>query len=982
MEFLSWSLNAPTNAEFNRYMEKVNGKWQIKDPEAIHTWADNRKDMFIMFEKYHDRITSFGFHEFGVNPDGTIYDRSTERKVDNEKTGTRVLDSNGNVVLWVKNSLQYLMETYPNVRYAIQIVNMQSSNETKVDKFLDDTKKWDVCIDDTKRIAEQYIERFPMIKDIEVDFERAYHRDGDEIKYRDFLIRIKNEVCIPLGLGLRVNMYAMTGDFVPYYYSWHDYKTLSSAKDKNGNRAINEFQIMTYDFTYADSAPGPSTPLWWLENVLEHVKDSLPVDSTWVGNAGYGRRWGLDNKQSGRVVTYKQLAMWQNGMYVHNHEEEENWIWHNQDWLPFVGYNDEESMYQVTYPHMYDKFNVSISRDTGEGTVNRTRYSGKDIITSYFKSQQPIFKGIQGIANEPVNMTGNVSSVLGTVKISAKYLGEDVVFGTAKRANRAVYQYDKNLEACVPFPDERGKNGEITFNLNVKKAGNYKLIALVHFNTYQNTVINAELNGKPFVIGGDKLDEWWPFIVDEYAWLEVGNFDFNSSNTIKIKVSSGYIRGFVVCEDFDQNFLGGQVEFNSYLAPFKKRGQINENGYIEKVTADMPEKMTITAEILRREPRPAIIYEDIFSHYFNRSDVKVGYNITNEPYYLPVQDWWDSGPNKVYYEPDKAYACTDSKGIYKVGFSDGNWQLQEDGTVRASVPTGYSNQLVLYKKFSCNIQVRVDIKVSGAYPLAGIRFLATEEGNGNQGYLALLDYAQNKVTIVYEDGKGGWEEITSAWMSDQLIGMKGDTTGLIVSVWNGTVTVKVGDRVYIDKYKLPYSITSGAYGAFIKNGTMILSLFNVSTIDRYEPLEKVEVEVDGKKYVYGEVPRSVGYDEYGYLKYSGLDIKSTEITEQKWSTDYLNEPLAVVPSWTGRKYIKLKMLDAGIWVTYLYIGDTEGFSVSWNSDREGFIRTSDLINKYKCRGVAMWTMGQEDPLIYEYIPKSKLIRKASDQKNE
>lgn len=976
MKFLSWSLNAPTNTEFNRYAEKVGDKWVIKDPDAVLTWADARKDMFIMFEKYHEKITAFGLHDFGVNPDGSIYDYTTEtRDENNNRIGTKVLNENGQVVRWVKNSLQYLMETYPHIRYSIQLINMQGEGESKVDGFLDDVAKWDVCISETKKVAEQYIARFPMIKDIEVDFERAYHREGDEIKFRDFLVRMKNEVCIPLGLGLRVNLYAMTGDFVPNYYAWHDYKTLASAKDKNGNRAIDEFQLMTYDFSYAYSAPGPSTPIWWLTNVLEHVKNSLPPEKTWIGNAGYGRRWGLDNKQSGRVVTYKQLVMWQNGMYVHNHSDAENgkWIWHNQDWLPFVGWEDEESGYEITYPHLYDRFDVTMSRDTGRGTVNRTNYAGKDIITSYFKSQQPKFTGIQAILSEPSAMDGNVSEIYREgVMIPAEYLGKNTTFSSAKRASRAVYHYSSSSNSCVRATDETGRDGKISYTFSVAKVGKYRLIALVHFNTFMNNEINARLNGQPLVIGGDNLVEWWPFFIDKFAWLDVGTFDFETENVLEILPSRGYIWGFVVCEDFEQNFLGGEVEFNSFVAPFMKRGGVDEKGNIEKIVADLPEKFTLTGEILRREPRPAIIFEDTFIHYLNRSDVrneieeKGFYDVKREAYYMAIQEDYSSGA--IVGRANGKNVCTDENGVRAVGFSDGVWRLGEDGVVRGSANAGLTSQLVLHKEFGCNIQVRADIAVSGTYPFGGIRFLASEEGNGNQGYVAVLDYSMNRVSIFYEDGKGGWEELVHAWMSDQLINLKGKTASMTVSVLDGKAWVMVGDRVYINGYELPYKTESGAYGVFIKSGNISLSFFNISTLDRYEPLEKMRVEVDGKEYSSGEVPRTVGYDEFGYLVYSGLDINSTNMDGHKWSLDYINEPLAVVPSWEGRKKIRVQMVDAGIWFSFFYIGDKEGYSVAWNSDLAGFITTSHLIYRYGCRGVAMWTIGQEDPLIFEYIP--------------
>jgi len=370
MKFMSWSLNAPSSFIFDDYIQKINGEWQIINTNAIDGWDDSSTSLFYMYQKYNDKISGFGLHEFGVNADGSIYDyRAPSINVLN--------DSLTDVQSFVPTSLQYLMETYPNIDYSIQTICFGQ----KVDKFLHVNRATSIpnYINQLKKIAGIYRGKWNQINTIELDFEKIYTLlEGDPIYddrdapdrtvvgyavgddwnvYADFIKRIKDEVCIPLGMKLRVNMYAMTGDFTPYYYAWHDYKTLASRIDKNGERAINEFQIMSYDFSYAYSAPGPSTPIWWLKEILNHVDDSLPNNQTWIGNAGYGRRWGLDAQQPGSAVTYKQLLMWQNGMYVHSHRgDSKTWIWHDQPWLPFIGFNDKESGYQKTFMHLYDKF--------------------------------------------------------------------------------------------------------------------------------------------------------------------------------------------------------------------------------------------------------------------------------------------------------------------------------------------------------------------------------------------------------------------------------------------------------------------------------------------------------------------------------------------------------------------------------------------------------------------------------------------------
>lgn len=973
MKFMSWSLNAPSSSAFNRYIQKIDDEWKVVDPNGINTWSDSSRNMFYMFESFNKKISDFGLHEFGVRENGDIYDYRA--------TSINVLDnSHTKIRSWIPTSLQYLIEKHTHVNYSIQTINFGQ----KVDKFLHINRSGSIpnFINQLKIIAQIYKERWPSVNTIELDFEKTYTlKKGDPIYddrdksdrqiigyaydddwnvYSNFIKRVKDDVCIPLGMKLRVNMYAMTGDFNPHYYAWHDYRTLASKRDKNGNQAIDEFQLMTYDFTYAYSSPGPSTPLWWLKDVLEHVKDSLTTEKTWIGNAGYGRRWGLDNQQSGRTVTYHQLLMWQNGMYVHNHGEEDKgkWIWHEQDWLPFASFNDRESGYQITYPHLYDKFDVTKAH-IKKGNVNRLKYGSDDLITSYFKSQQPIFKGVKAVANN-LSLSGNISGLYTQNGITKTINGKSYQFKGSYRANRALYIYDENIDACVRSPDKQGKDGKINIDINIDSSGRYKLIALVHFNTYQNNEIKGSLNGRNITIGGSNIEDWWPFYVNQSAWIEVGTFDFNTSNNIELNVSSGYIWGFVVCEDFEQNFEGGTVEFNSYLAPFYKRDSEGK-----PIKASMPSNMTLTAEILRRPPRPAIIFEDNFIHLLNNE--KEGFEVSSIPYYMKTQDHYEHGTKKVYDSSTKRYVCTTSDGIYKVGFSSGSWKLQKDGRVRTNANQGNSNQLILHRKFRSNVQVRADLEIHNNGK-AGIRLLADEEGNSDKGYLALLDFSTNRVVFAYQSSKSNIREIASISMSESLKALHGKTISICATIYNNKAYINVGKVNYLNGVDLPYSVSSGAHGVYVSNGTVYLSMFNISTVDRYEPLEKLKVEIDGKVYKYGEVPRKVGYDNYGYLKYSGLDVSTTELEKENWEEDYRNIPLARHNSWNGRKLIRVQMVDAGIWFKNFFIGDSEGYSVAYNSDFLGFVETTKLLYQYRCKGVAMWTLGQEDPQIFNYLP--------------
>ncbi len=128
------------------------------------------------------------------------------------------------------------------------------------------------------------------------------------------------------------------------------------------------------------------------------------------------------------------------------------------------------------------------------------------------------------------------------------------------------------------------------------------------------------------------------------------------------------------------------------------------------------------------------------------------------------------------------------------------------------------------------------------------------------------------------------------------------------------------------------------------------------------------VVVDGQRYTFGEVERTVGYDKFGYLMYSGLDPESTEVEPHPWDLDYRPSPIATVPAWRGNKEIELEFIDAGIWARAVYIGDSEGFSIAWNGDAQALMKTADIIGAYNIKGIGMWTLGQEDTTIFGYLP--------------
>ncbi|MBU1178608.1 fibronectin type III domain-containing protein [Patescibacteria group bacterium] len=53
----------------------------------------------------------------------------------------------------------------------------------------------------------------------------------------------------------------------------------------------DQFRIMTYDYSRANTAPGPIAPVYWMQEVVEYAKSKMPPEKIVVGIPFYGYLW-------------------------------------------------------------------------------------------------------------------------------------------------------------------------------------------------------------------------------------------------------------------------------------------------------------------------------------------------------------------------------------------------------------------------------------------------------------------------------------------------------------------------------------------------------------------------------------------------------------------------------------------------------------------------------------------------------------------
>lgn len=97
------------------------------------------------------------------------------------------------------------------------------------------------------------------------------------------------------GRKLSVTVYAKTSDSETWDGAGgEDYAAIGAAADW--------VKLMAYDYSYSTSAPGPITPLTWLDQVMAYTSTKMPLAKVMVGLPWYGYDW--PSKGAAADLTY------------------------------------------------------------------------------------------------------------------------------------------------------------------------------------------------------------------------------------------------------------------------------------------------------------------------------------------------------------------------------------------------------------------------------------------------------------------------------------------------------------------------------------------------------------------------------------------------------------------------------------------------------------------------------------------------------
>lgn len=972
----------------------------MTNQKELMTWslriqdADYRHD----YEQYGHKIRSIGLHEWDVDGAGNIaiYRLGPVKGTDgiytsftNATTYDRYASGRQLFPVYVEPD----MKRWPHIEYYMQMVIF--GPET-VSKILDSQTVQTNFINNLKQVVSLFRKDQNGVDlgytGIEIDCEGSWSDDkwdvrvGDDEKMIAFLKRIKNEVIIDSNpdFKFRINAHAMWGAGTPDYYRFHNYKLFAESTDKLGRPLMDEVQVMTYDFSWSGSAPGPSTPLWWMENVAKWVQECFDpafnpkakctIDKVYLGGAGYGRRWPIYSEDTwGSSVTYRNLVDWQNGYYIHH---QGGGIMADQDFIPMNAFNDPNSDNQIMYNHQYDYFKAKhMQKPTSMGqiTARTSVYNGIEYATAYSKNQHMKVTGLRGVTglagiSEPSNNISTYESPKRSETAVLDIGGQSYTF-QGYQTRRVPYVPTKLADGSVVCQKSTQPETVLTYTVNVAQAGTYRIGAVVSFPFYGQTKLNGAVNGSGFTIGGDAIPDYYPLMFKGVHVWDIGSISLNAgANTITINgLGSQHgtiIFGFIVADQIDLEVIGGEMSASPNIQQYKKR---------DGSPAKLPNQLAFTNEVLQQAPRPVIMWEDFFRQFLEDVQVQT-YGLQSTTYYRLTGAKKDIGGGTTLGKND--LGNDECYVMIETGYTQGHWPvvLDEDGNACARFdPSATQNngvtsgQLILnYAYRESNISAEVQFKVASG-SRAGIRFGSSGPGNG---FLFLADFNSKSVHLIQESN-GSTQTIASASMGDRALNY-GDRITMRVRVNGGVAQCLIGGLNLLGNQNI--TLTPGAMGFYASNCDSYLYMMSLGSTSKWETLERFSLMVDGVEHKLGEISRpGITRDEWGYLNYSGLnEYNSREVladgSRPEISLDYVFKPV-YVPTFTGKKDIKIKLIDAGLWYKMLYIGDAEGMSITYAGDEESFNRAMNIaVYQYNCKGIGLWVLGQADPRIFETLP--------------
>ena len=185
-------------------------------------------------------------------------------------------------------------------------------------------------------------------------------------------------------------------------------------------------------------------------------------------------------------------------------------------------------------------------------------------------------------------------------------------------------------------------------------------------------------------------------------------------------------------------------------------------------------------------------------------------------------------------------------------------------------------------------------------------------------------------------------------------------------------------RVYSgSSYTLRFTATvsafSGGYAGFRSDNHVVCELLRLGDAWTYEPYERFDVTFpDGSVVEYGRIDRSnATWDEEFQVFTLTKDVEESSTRSENISLDYEFYHSDLLSLECGNDYtVTITPKDINVWVSRLFLGDADGFSILYYQDVDSLVYwANEAAYRWKLRGIAIWSLGQEDMRLWEALPK-------------
>jgi spore germination protein YaaH len=461
-----------------------------------------------------------------------------------------------------------------------------------------------------------------------------------------------------------------------------------------------------------------------------------------------------------------------------------------------------------------------------------------------------------------------------------------------------------------------GDEGAATYHFTLAQAGTYDVAVKLGFPFWDKNSIHISLDGNEVDFSENRL--WWPYWRTTF-WTVLKKGVSLSQGTHTITISLGakgaQFYGFRVCSSFSEEPTVGEAEFT--LAP----------RHFKDVNGDMVGPATgfkLTLEMLRRKADSALVWYEDF-----RDD-----NPLPQSYWTTLSgEWsvWQDTSSSM----NRPYSQLEGKG--QLAWNYNNFS---DIHLRAQIifPETFSGKAgvfigTIYCCFNYDNQ-RIELyegsTLKGSYATSFSKTSAANIRSNPSFYTLEIRKRGNQVRVY-----------SSASNTLRFIATCSDVTG---------------------------------YAGIRSDNKVHCQLLRLGDAWTYEPYERFDVLMpDGAFKTYGRLSRSnCSWDDEFQVFTLTADLEESATRSESISLDYDFFHSDMMPSiQCGNDYsVTIIPRDINIWISRIFLGDGDGFSILYYQDVDSLVYwANEAAYRWKLRGMCMWSLGQEDLRLWEWLPK-------------